>query len=338
MAYKCLLKQLFKFGAYSLVPIRNNDRYDIMKWRNEQIYHLRQNKPLTEKDQENYFSNVVNKLFELDQPDQILFSFLQNDVCVGYGGLVHINWTDKNAEVSFLINTELEKKHFQTYWTTYLSLIEEVAFKELGLHKIYTYAFDVRPNLYKVLEQCGYYKDAELNEHVLFHDQYINVIIHAKLNVIYELRIADLKDIDITFEWVNNYKIREYSINRSEVTREEHNAWFKKKIQNTKCKYYILTCDNIPVGSIRFDIDAKNDAQISYLIDPKYQGKKLGNYILKNGIKKLCSENKPIDKVYGYVMKENLASVKAFEKLNFNTVDSENQLLKFTKIIAHENS
>jgi hypothetical protein len=114
--------------------------------------------------------------------------------------------------------------------------------------------------------------------------------------------------------------------------------WFKKKIQNTKCKYYILTCDNIPVGSIRFDIDAKNDAQISYLIDPKYQGKKLGNYILKNGIKKLCSENKPIDKVYGYVMKENLASVKAFEKLNFNTVDSENQLLKFTKIIAHENS
>ena len=31
---------------FSIVPIRMEDRYDIMKWRNEQIYHLRQNKPL----------------------------------------------------------------------------------------------------------------------------------------------------------------------------------------------------------------------------------------------------------------------------------------------------
>ena len=39
-------------GQYKIVPIRYEDRFDIMKWRNEQMYHLRQSKPLTEEDQE----------------------------------------------------------------------------------------------------------------------------------------------------------------------------------------------------------------------------------------------------------------------------------------------
>jgi len=49
--YKVLDKQTFTSGSYSLVPIRIEDRFDIMKWRNEQLYHLRQNKPLEKEDQ-----------------------------------------------------------------------------------------------------------------------------------------------------------------------------------------------------------------------------------------------------------------------------------------------
>ena len=88
-----------------------------MKWRNEQIYHLRQKRPLSADDQENYFANVVNKLFDQDKPEQILFSFLQGDTCIGYGGLVHINWVDNNAEISFIMDTGLEKEHFEKYWS-----------------------------------------------------------------------------------------------------------------------------------------------------------------------------------------------------------------------------
>ena len=47
-SYKVLNKQVFKSGVFSIVPIRFEDRIDIMKWRNEQMYHLRQDKPLTE--------------------------------------------------------------------------------------------------------------------------------------------------------------------------------------------------------------------------------------------------------------------------------------------------
>ena len=31
-----------------------------MKWRNEQLYHLRQLKPLIKSEQDNYFNNVCN--------------------------------------------------------------------------------------------------------------------------------------------------------------------------------------------------------------------------------------------------------------------------------------
>jgi RimJ/RimL family protein N-acetyltransferase len=152
----------------------------IMQWRNEQIYHLRQVKPLTEDAQNNYFNHVVSKLFEQEHPDQILFSYLEDGKCIGYGGLVHINWNDRNAEISFIINTELEKNSFKKHWGIYLDLLEQVAFDELGLHKIYTYAFDLRPHLYEAIEEKRYVKEAVLKEHFLFNGEFIDVVIHGK--------------------------------------------------------------------------------------------------------------------------------------------------------------
>ena len=181
-AYKCLTKQKFILNDFKIVPIRDQDRYDIMQWRNEQIYHLRQSKPLDKTGQDYYFDIVIAKLFEKDCPDQILFSYLENDKCVGYGGLVHINWVDNNAEISFIMKTELEKNNFENHWEFFLGLIEEVAFKELKFHKIYTFAFDLRPKLYVVLANCGYVEEAKLKDHIYFNNYFIDVIIHSKIN------------------------------------------------------------------------------------------------------------------------------------------------------------
>src|SRR5690554_1619401 len=111
--YSALKKCTFSAGNYSIVPIRYEDRYEIMKWRNEQIYHLRQKEPLTKEQQDRYFSETVGSLFTQVKPNQILFSYLKGDECVGYGGLVHINWTDRNAEISFIMQTELEEEEFE---------------------------------------------------------------------------------------------------------------------------------------------------------------------------------------------------------------------------------
>lgn len=169
-------------GEFSLVPIRYEDRFEIMKWRNEQIYHLRQDKLLTEEDQERYFQTVVSQLFEQESPQQLLFSFLRNGICVGYGGLVHISWVDKHAEISFILNTALEETHFDEFWSTYLKMLEELAFEQLQLHKIFTYAYDLRRHLFQMLEKNNFIKEATLKEHTYFNQKYIDVIIHSKIN------------------------------------------------------------------------------------------------------------------------------------------------------------
>jgi RimJ/RimL family protein N-acetyltransferase len=180
--YKALNKQVYSEDIYSIVPIRFEDRMDIMKWRNEQIYHLRQSQPLTIQDQDNYFNTIINQLFDAEKPNQLLFSYLENDKCIGYGGLVHINWIDKNAEISFVMNTKLEKDMFKFHWGIFLQLLENIAFYELNFHKIYTYAFDLRQHLYPVLEASGFHEEARLKEHCCFDGKYLDVVINSKIN------------------------------------------------------------------------------------------------------------------------------------------------------------
>ena len=179
--YRCLNQNELVVGDHKIVPIRYKDRSDIMKWRNEQIHHLRQAEPLTEKSQENYFKEILANLFEQEKPNQILFSYLKNDKCIGYGGLVHVNWIDKNAEISFIMNSELEEKYFHFHWSIYLEMIESLAFEELGFHKLYVYAFDLRPHLYEVLLASNYFRDAILKDHCCFNQRFLDVVIHSKL-------------------------------------------------------------------------------------------------------------------------------------------------------------
>lgn len=178
--YVVLNKNEYRLGDYQIVPIREEDKYGIMEMRNDQLFHLRQANLLTVADQDKYFSEVVSKLFEKHNPDQLLFSYLKNDILIGYGGLVHINWVDVNAEISFIIFPGFENE-FEFHWKNFLSMLEEVAFTQLKFHKIFTYAFDLRPRLYPILEKVDYLKEATLKEHCFYDNKYIDVVIHSKI-------------------------------------------------------------------------------------------------------------------------------------------------------------
>ena len=311
--YKVLDRNSFSKNEFSIVPIRYKDRFDIMQWRNEQMYHLRQASLLTKEDQKNYFKNVVANLFDKEKPDQILFSYLKDGDIIGYGGLVHINWTDGNSEISFLIKTELEKNDFKMHWGIYLELLEHVAIKELNLHKIYTYAFDLRPHLYEVLEQSGYTKEAVLKEHCMFDGDYIDVVIHSKIFRGTKLRNATKEDLEIIFEWANDIDVRQNAFNTGSIPWEDHVNWFNKRLNNPDFFIFILEHNDIPIGQIRFE---KEDVfwKIDYSIRSESRGLGMGKKIVKMGIEKIEGE------VKAWVKKENIASCKVFEKLGFEKI------------------
>lgn len=321
-SYQSLKKQNFYSNDFSLVPIRFEDRFDILKWRNEQIYHLRQNVKLTIENQNIYFENVVSKLFFQNKPNQILFSFLKEGICIGYGGLVHINWIDKHAEISFVMNTSLEVDFFQKYWEIYLGLIEQVAFDQLNFHKIFTYAFDLRPKLYLALENVGFKKEATLKDHCLFNNEYINVILHSKFSKErFELVPAKLSDTELLFNWANDSTVRNNSFNPNKILWEDHEKWFKHKIESLESKIFILKCNSISVGQIRLDFNGEA-WEIDYSIDLAYRGNGYGNRI----INLIFEEFNKGDKLIAKVKDENNASLKVFNKLCFkvNQKESDN--------------
>jgi RimJ/RimL family protein N-acetyltransferase len=331
-SYKILHKKIFSQGEYSLVPIRKEDRYDIMKWRNEQIYHLRQTKLLTKEEQDEYFDTVIARLYNAEKPDQLLFSYLRGNECIGYGGLVHINWIDRNAEVSFIMDTKLEKDEFHKHWGIFLDLLFQIAFEELKLHKIYTYAYDHRPYLYEAIEAKGFIREATLKEHCLFQEKYRDVVIHSIIKKI-SLRKMKPDDKIRTFEWANDEQTRINSFNSESITFEEHSAWFDNKLTDKTALYYICEMNNNPIGLIRFDIE--DDRVITgIVIDKKFRGKKLASEFLLKGCETISKlTNNPI---VAFIKKENIPSIRSFEKAGFiyssdikiNNIDSYEYIYK----------
>lgn len=153
----------------------------IKEWRNEQIFHLRQKEPLTDEMQETYYKTVIVPLFALKQPSQILFSFLLDGQCIGYGGLVHIDWKAKCGEVSFLVETQRcnDNVVYQTDFTAFLELIKCVARDHLQFHRIFTETYARRPHHIAILESQGFQFENLLKDHVWKNGQSLDSLIHG---------------------------------------------------------------------------------------------------------------------------------------------------------------
>lgn len=328
--YQCLEKQTFIREHYSLVPLRWEDRIDIMHWRNSQMYHLRQTELLTPEAQDQYFSTIIAKQFEEQRPHQILFSFLHHNQCIGYGGLVHIDWEKATAEVSFIMDTALEKDQFESNWSLYLKLIEEVAFKTLHFVRINTYAYDLRPHLYPILIQAGFIEEQRLKNHILIDGSMKDVLIHGKINTAIAFRKATSEDESLTYSWASNESVRKYSFQQAEISPKEHREWFQKKLKDLDCLYLLLIAEKRICGSIRFDKINSDTVLLSFLIDPTEQGKGYGTSIVQEGQQLV---NRYLDNVYtiqAEVMHSNEASHHIFRKLDYEI--SESNALKTTYV------
>lgn len=178
--YKCLNQQVFESKIYQLIPIRDADKYAILEWRNSQINILRQKEILTKEKQERYFKEVVTTLFEEKQPKQLLFSFLADEVLIGYGGLVHINWGSKHAEISFLLSNHVEiADNYQQLFGIFLHLIEQVA-SNLSFHKIFTFGYATNEERFFPLIKNQFSQEVVLTDHIKIGTQFFDIKIYSK--------------------------------------------------------------------------------------------------------------------------------------------------------------
>lgn len=134
-----------------------------------------------------------------------------------------------------------------------------------------------------------------------------------------ELTRAKPEDSEITYKWASDPEVRKWSFNTNPIVFEEHKNWFSEKVKDTNCIYYIARMNNESIGSIRFDLE-DNKAIISYLLDPAFHGRGLGQALLIKGCKTFSVLNfkeNQLSEIIGYVSKENFASRKVFENIGF---------------------
>lgn len=157
-----------------LRTIENDDIEKIRIWRNEQIDVLRQYKPITFNEQQEYFKNVYK------DNKQILYA-LEDETLIGYCGLVNINYVYSTAEISFVCKTEVNEIKYKEIFLFALSSLAEIAFNSLNLNKIWTETYDFREKHIFILEEFGFIKEGVLREHIFSKGKRHNSVIHSKL-------------------------------------------------------------------------------------------------------------------------------------------------------------
>ena len=108
-----------------------------------------------------------------------------NDEYVGSISLKHIDMNDKNAEFAIAIR---DKYRGKGYGTKAVNELFEVAFKEIGLNKIYLNVLSDNDNAIKLYEKVGFKYEGELKKHICINGVFRNLKLYGIWREDYEKR------------------------------------------------------------------------------------------------------------------------------------------------------
>lgn len=132
------------------------------------------------------------------------------------------------------------------------------------------------------------------------------------------LRKAEMKDMDLIYEWANDSLVRANSFNSEPIPYESHVNWYKSMMVREDVRQYILVKDGVDVGQIRLNIDKTGkEAEIGYSIAKDHRGQGLGKTMLELAKQKIKEEVPSVEILIAQVKPENEASKKAFLNSGF---------------------
>ena len=183
MRYRILPKSEIEFNGLLARTVNDQDIEFIRNCRNSQKDILRQNKTINKNDQILYYKNIVWPQCDLEKPELILLSLFRDNKIIGYGGLVHISWENKRAELSFVVSEKIsnEKSLYKKNFNDFLCLIKTLSFQSLDLSRLYTETYNIRPFHISILENNGFKLEGRLISHVIINNKKIDSLIHGCL-------------------------------------------------------------------------------------------------------------------------------------------------------------
>lgn len=181
--YRCMPSAELAEGDFCIRAVQPEHIEPIRRWRNAQLDLLRQSAPITPDQQHRYYEDHIWPDKATEEPKNILVVYLDRDELIGYGGLVHIAWEHRRAEVSFLLKPRHEKFPEQRacYFVTFLGLMKILAFRDLKLNRLFTETFANRTRHIEALESAGFRLEGRLREHVRVKHCPVDCLFHGCL-------------------------------------------------------------------------------------------------------------------------------------------------------------
>ncbi len=126
-----------------------------------------------------------------------------------------------------------------------------------------------------------------------------------------EIKQAGKDDSKNIFEWRNNKKIRDISINSALISWEDHQKWFDAVLADKNRELIIGTLGSQAVGVVRFDID-DTAAEVSIYLVPEGGFAGQGRNLLMSAERWLKANRPEIQSIRASVLSENDASKNLF--------------------------
>jgi len=147
-----------------------------------------------------------------------------------------------------------------------------------------------------------------------------NVKIHRKIS----LRKAKLADSKEIWQWRNDPLTREMFRSKDYVEYEKHLEWFRVKLKDENCSFYIGEAFGINAGVVRIDV-TKDGGEVSINMNPKLRGMSLATTLLTDAVHSFHKKN-PSNELIANIDKKNKASIKLFKNVGFSLEKSQKDM------------
>lgn len=148
-------------GDTYLRQVEEKDLAILKQWRNDWAIRsvTREYRLLTDADQAQWYESLAKK-----PPEHLMFVIESRGVRLGCCGLTYIDFKNRNAEVSIYIGEEVQRE--KGVGGSVLRMLEDYAFGELGLHKIWAEVYSWNTASQKLFESFGYALEARIPSRV----------------------------------------------------------------------------------------------------------------------------------------------------------------------------
>jgi L-amino acid N-acyltransferase YncA len=158
--------------------------------------------------------------------------------------------------------------------------------------------------------------------------------IHPSQSDKLKLRQTCENDIKTYFAWVNDAKVRQYSLDTKPIQWKQHKAWFENRLDDQKCLMFVMEADNLPVGQIRFE-NENGAARIDFSLDICVRGRMWAKKLVGDGI--TMARQYGIKNFLAEVKKQNVASAKTFQNVGFTEQNNNNSDIRLFQLFTNSN-